>query len=68
MYIYIYPSQSVRDTSIAQESRRRLVHYSGRALVQHSRPVCATFTAGLRIVRGQRTIRVLNASGFASME
>ena len=26
VYKYIYPSQSVRDTSIAQESRRRLVH------------------------------------------
>ena len=56
LYAYIYPSRSVRDTSITQESRRRLVHYSGRAIAQHSRPVCAAFTAGLRIVRGQRTI------------
>ena len=68
MYIYIYPSRSVRDTSITQESRRRLVHYSGRA-------IGATFTAGLRSIYGRfvhcswtKDNRVLNASGFASME
>ena len=68
LYIYkLYPSQSVRDTSIAQESRRRLVHYSGRAIAQHSRPVCATFTAVCALFVDKDN-RVLNASGFASME
>ena len=65
LYI-VYPSQSLRDTSIAQESRGRLVHYSGD---------CATFTADLRSIYGRfahcswtKDNRVLNASGFASME
>ena len=69
MYIYIYPSRSVCDTSIAQESRTQ----APRALFGQGD--CATFTAGLRNIYGwfahcswTKDNRVLNASGFASME